>query len=74
MSDEIFNGTVTTTMIAEMEAGDVLKINSSLHDIASTRMSEVNKASRIINKAEPKRWTMFSRTKDLGYISITRIR
>lgn len=74
MRNEIFKGTVTTTMIAEMETGDVLKIDSNLHDVASTRMSEVNKASRIIDKSAPKRWAMFSRTKDLGYITITRIR
>ena len=74
MENKIFNGTVTTAMIAEMETGQVLKINSALHDIASTRMSEVNKASRIIDKSAPKRWAMFSRTKELGYVTITRIR
>ncbi len=74
MSDDIFSGTITTDMIAEMKTGQVLKIDSKLHDSASSRMSEVNKASRIIDKAAPKRWAMFSRTKDLGYISITRIR
>jgi len=74
MENEIFNGTITTELIAEMEVGESLKLPSYKHEIASTRMSEVNKASRIIDAATPKRWTLFSRTKELGYISITRIR
>ena len=74
MENEIFQGTITTELIAEMEVGKSLKLPSKKIEIASTRMSEVNKASRIIDAANPKRWTLFSRTKELGYVTITRIR
>lgn len=74
MESEIFQGTITTELIAEMEVGKSLILPSEKIEIASTRMSEVNKASRIIDVANPKRWTLFSRTKELGYVTITRIR
>lgn len=74
MKSEIYDGTITTELISQMEIGGTIKLPSDKHDIASTRMSEVNKASRIIDAANPKRWTLTSRTKELGYISITRLR
>jgi len=74
MKNEIFKGVITTDLITEMKVGQTLKIDSELFDSASTRMSEVNKSSRIIDKPSPKRWTLFSRTKELGYITITRMR
>ncbi len=74
MGNEIYQGTITTELIANMSVGTSLKLPSEKHDIASTRMSEVNTASRILDKANPKRWTLFSRTRELGYVTITRIR
>lgn len=74
MKNEIYNGTVTSELIADMKRGQVITLPSDKMEVASTRMSEVNKASRIIDRADPKRWTLFSRTKELGYVSITRIR
>lgn len=74
MVNDIYNGTITTELIATMEVGSAIKLPADKLDIASTRMSEVNSASRILDKSNPKRWTLFSRTKGLGYITITRIR
>lgn len=74
MKNEIYSGTVTSELIADMKRGQVITLPSDKMEVASTRMSEVNKASRIIDRADPKRWTLFSRTKELGYVSITRIR
>ena len=74
MESEIYDGTITTELISQMEIGGTIKLPSEKHDIASTRMSEVNKASRIIDAPNIKKWTLTSKTKELGYISITRLR
>lgn len=74
MKSEIYDGTITTELISQMEIGGTIKLPSDKHDIASTRMSEVNKASRIIDAPNIKKWTLTSKTKELGYISITRLR
>lgn len=74
MKSEIYDGTITTELISQMEIGGTIKLPSGKHDIASTRMSEVNKASRIIDAPNIKKWTLTSKTKELGYISITRLR
>ncbi len=74
MENEIYDGTITNELIASMNYGASIKLPAEKFEIASTRMSEVNKASRIIDQANPKRWTLFSRTRELGYVTITRIR
>jgi len=74
MENDIYKGTITNDLIASMKPGDSIKLPSDSHSVASTRMSEVNKASRIIDKEKPKRWTLFSKTKELGYVTITRIK
>lgn len=74
MENEIYSGTITVELISAMKVGQTLKVPADKHEVASTRMSEVNTASRIFDKSNPKRWTLFSRTKELGYVTITRIK
>ena len=65
------SGVINTDLIQSMKVGEALYFKSEQSDILRTRVGEVNKANKLVG--QPFRWTTFSRTSPLGYVSVIRI-
>jgi hypothetical protein len=65
------SGVISPEVIKSMKIGDVLYFKPEQSDILRTRVGEANKANKFVG--QPCRWTTFTRTAPLGYVSVTRI-